>query len=73
MIVAVQLESIELQHKPLKYAVRLEGDGAIEISLVLRRENGPVYLPVEIPQEVVFADVAHENCNTKRRNMNFKL
>lgn len=40
----------------------LESNGAIELPLILRGKNGAVYLPVEIPQEVLLADVAHLVC-----------
>jgi hypothetical protein len=37
----------------------LESNGAIEVPLILRGENGTVYLSVQIPHEVFLADVAH--------------
>lgn len=45
----------------------LKSDGAIEVPLILRRKNGAVYLPVEVPQEVLLADVAHLICKEKRK------
>lgn len=49
----------------------LESNGAIEVPLILRRKNGAVYLPVEVPQEVLLADVAHLVCkeNGNRRTL----
>lgn len=62
MIVAVQLQLIETKHEPLEDAVRLEGDGAVEILLQLRDQNGTVYLSVEVSHVVLFAHVAYLIC-----------
>lgn len=62
MVVAVQLQLVETQHEPLEDAMRLEGDGAVKVPLVLRDENRPVDLPVEVPHEVLLAHVAHLIC-----------
>lgn len=40
----------------------LESNGAIEVPLILRSKNGAVDLPVEIPQEVLLANVGHLIC-----------
>lgn len=65
VIVAVELQLVEAQHEPLKDAMRLESDGAVEIPLVLRYQNGTVDFCVEIPHEVLFAHVGHLICERK--------
>lgn len=62
VVVAVQLEMVETEHEPLKDAVRLEGDGAVEVLLELRLQNRPVYLPVQISHVILLAHVAYVIC-----------
>lgn len=68
VIVAIELQAIEPEHEALEDAVRLESNGAIERSLVLRRYDGPLDLPVKISQEVILANVCHLNCKSKRKS-----
>lgn len=59
MVVAVKLQEIEAKHKALQDGMRLEGDDTVEVSLVLRLEHRPVYLPVQERQEVVLTQRRH--------------
>lgn len=65
VIVAVQLKVVETEHEPLKDAVCLEGDGAVEVLLELRLQNRPVYLPVQISHVIVLAHVAYVICEPR--------
>lgn len=66
VIVAVQLKVVETEHEPLKDAVCLEGDGAVEVLLELRLQNRPVYLPVQISHVILLAHVAYVICEWER-------
>lgn len=66
VIVAVQLKVVETEHEPLKDAVCLEGDGAVEVLLELRLQNRPVYLPVQISHVILLAHVAYVICERER-------
>lgn len=55
MVVAVELQQVEVQHEALQDAVRLEGDGAVQIALVARPQHAAVQLAVLALQEVVLA------------------
>lgn len=46
VVIAVELQQVEVQHEPLQYAVRLEGDGAVEVALIARPQNTAIELPV---------------------------
>ena len=65
VIVAVQLQLIEFHHESLKYTVCLEGNGAIEGPLVLRREDSPLDLPVDHFERAFFscAKKTAKRCN----------
>lgn len=47
MIVAVQGEFLEAEHKLLQNSIRLKRDGTVEIILRLARDDGPIDLLVE--------------------------
>lgn len=55
MVVAVELQHLEVQHEPLQDAVRLEGDGAVQVALVAGPEHAAVHLAVLPLEEVVLA------------------
>lgn len=53
MVITVQLQEIEPQHEALQDGVRLEGDDAVQVPLVLRLQHCSIYLAVLKRQEVV--------------------
>lgn len=59
VIVTVQLQHVEAQHKALQYGVRLERDDAVQIAFVLRPEYGALDLAVQLLQKVVLAQRLH--------------
>lgn len=46
VVVAVQLQQVEVQHEPLQDAVRLERDGAVQVALISRPEYPAIQLAI---------------------------
>lgn len=59
VIVAVELQHVEAEHEALQHRVRLEGDDAVQIPLILRPEHCSIDLPIKLLQEVVLAQRLH--------------
>lgn len=59
MIVAVELQQVEVQHEPLQYAVRLKRHRAVQVAFVARPEHAAVHLAVLSLEEVVLAYRLH--------------
>lgn len=55
VIVAIELQHVEPQHEALQDGVRLKGDDTVQVALVLRPEHSTVDFPVQLLQEMVFA------------------
>lgn len=55
MVIAVELQHVEVQHEALQHAVRLEGDGAVQVALVARPDHAAFHLAVLPLEEVVLA------------------
>lgn len=55
VVVAVQLQQVEVQHKPLQYRVRLERDGAVEVPLIPRPDHASVQLSILTLEKVILA------------------
>jgi len=66
VIVAVELQHVEAEHKALQHRVRLEGDDAVQIPLILRPEHCSIDLPVKLLQEVVLAQRLHVVCKEEK-------
>lgn len=62
VIVAVELEQIEAEHKLLQDRLSLERDGAIQVGLILRPQHGAVNLAVELLKKMRFAQGCHVIC-----------
>jgi len=59
VIVTVELQHVEAEHEALQHRVRLEGDDAVQIPLILRPEHCSIDLPIKLLQEVVLAQRLH--------------
>jgi len=68
VIVAVELELIEAEHKLLQNGLCLERDGAIQVGFILGSEDSAVDLAVELLQEMSFTEGCHVICMTDRRS-----
>lgn len=55
VVVAVELQQVEVQHEPLQDAMRLERHRAVQVALVARPEHTAVELAVLPLEEVVLA------------------
>ena len=76
MIIAVHLESLELQQELLHHGLRLEGDDAVLVSLVPTLQDDTVHRLLDLGEEVALfalvADLMHLiyknklNCITRR-------
>lgn len=62
MVIAVQLQHVEVQHESLQNAVRLEGNRAVKVPLVARPHHATFHLAVLPLEEVVFAYRVHIIC-----------
>lgn len=67
MVIAVQLEHVEAQHKALQDRVRLEGDDAVQVALVLWPEHGSIDFAIELLQKVILAQWLHVVWKRKKR------
>jgi hypothetical protein len=65
VVVAVELQKVETKHESLQDGMRLEGDDAVQVPLVLRLQHSAVYLPVLERQEVVLTQRRHVVWNKK--------
>jgi len=66
VIVAVELQHVEAEHEALQHRVRLEGDDAVQIPLILRPEHCSIDLPIKLLQEVVLAQRLHVVCKEEK-------
>lgn len=62
VVVAVQLKLIEAEHEFLQDRFCLERDGTIQVWLILRSQNRPVDLAVQLLQEMSLAQGCHVIC-----------